>query len=180
MPIPLIVPGLHGSGDDHWQTWLERQLPGARRVQQQDWETPDLLRWSIEVANQIARIDSPVILVAHSFGALAAVLGGCGRGEQVEAAFLVAPADPARFGEENLLPATRLPFPSMVVASTNDPWVDHEVAQKWADAWHSRFVSIGAQGHVNVESGHGPWPQGLELLRALCDDAALPRPGPAD
>ena len=23
----LVVPGFHGSGEAHWQTWLEKQLP---------------------------------------------------------------------------------------------------------------------------------------------------------
>lgn len=167
MAIPLIVPGLRGSGRDHWQTWLEGQLPGAQRVQQTDWDAPDLLRWSIAVANHIGRLDAPVVLIAHSFGALAAALAGTVRSEWIEAALLVAPADPAKFGAARFLPREPLPFPSMVVASTNDPWVNHEVARGWARRWNSRFVSVGALGHINTESGHGPWPQGLELLDEL-------------
>lgn len=177
MAIPLIVPGLRGSGPTHWQSWFERQVPGAVRVHQSEWGVPDLLRWSIAVSNIISRIDAPVVLVAHSFGALAAVVGGVSRFEQVEAAFLVAPADPARFGDTHLLPTTPLPFPSMVVASTNDPWVKHDAARHWADTWGSRYVSVGAQGHINTESGHGPWPQGLALLDELIRD--LPAVGPS-
>jgi predicted alpha/beta hydrolase family esterase len=172
MAIPLIVPGLRGSGPDHWQTWLQRELPGAQRVEQSDWDVPDLLRWSITVANSIARIKEPVILIGHSFGALAAVVGGVGRAEKIQAAFLVAPADPVKFGNVPLLPALPLPFPSMVVASTNDPWVNHEVARGWARRWGSRFASAGALGHINTESGHGPWPQGLALLNDLLEDVS--------
>ncbi len=167
MAIPLIVPGLRGSGPDHWQTWLETKLPGALRVQQADWEAPDLLRWSIMVANQIARIEAPVVLIGHSFGALAAALAASVRSDLIEAAFLVAPADPVKFGATHMVPRGPLRFPSMVVASTNDPWVNHEVARGWAKRWNSRFVSVGALGHINTESGHGPWLQGLALLEEL-------------
>ena len=38
----LIVPGYHGSGPDHWQSWLETQVPEARRVSGIDWEQPVL------------------------------------------------------------------------------------------------------------------------------------------
>jgi predicted alpha/beta hydrolase family esterase len=175
MAIPLIVPGLRGSGPDHWQTWLEAQLPGAQRVQQADWEVPDLLRWSIAVANHIGRLNAPIVLVGHSFGALAAALAGSVRSDWIEAAFLVAPADPVKFGATHLLPRRPLPFPSMVVASTNDPWVSHEVARGWAARWGSRFVSVGPMGHINADSGHGPWPQGLALLGELpCAPRAQP------
>jgi predicted alpha/beta hydrolase family esterase len=180
MVIPLIVPGLRGSGPDHWQTLFEQQIPGATRVQQSDWDTPDLLRWSITVANCVARLEAPAILIAHSFGALAAVAGGVSRFEQIQAAFLVAPADPVKFGNVHLLPTTPLPFPSMVVASTNDPCVYHEVARGWAKRWQSRFVSVGALGHINTESGHGPWPQGLGLLNELLSGAQLPRSIPRE
>ncbi len=176
MAIPLIVPGLRGSGPNHWQTWLESQLPGAQRVHQTDWDAPDLLRWSIAVANRIGRIDEPVVLIGHSFGALAAALAGSVRGDLVVAALLVAPADPVKFGMANLLPRGPLPFPSMVVASTNDPWVNHEVARGWAGRWNSRFVSAGALGHINAESGHGPWPQVLDYIDRLLKSGEPQRP----
>ena len=41
----LIIPGLHNSGDAHWQTWLQGQYKGAVRVHQQDWQNPDLEAW---------------------------------------------------------------------------------------------------------------------------------------
>jgi hypothetical protein len=171
MAIPVIVPGLRGSGPLHWQTWFEKKLPRARRVDQADWDTPDLLLWSGAVASTIAGLDAPVVLIGHSFGALAAVVGGAVRFERVRAAFLVAPADPVKFGEVHLLPSTPLPFPSTVVASSNDPWVRQEVAREWARIWQSRFVSVGPQGHINAESGHGPWPIGLALLNDLLESA---------
>jgi uncharacterized protein len=177
----LIVPGFHGSGPDHWQTWLEEQLPDARRVGGIDWEAPVLARWAGAVRREIDEAPHAVWIVAHSFGCLASVVAAADRPERVAGALLVAPADPARFGPLGLaeeaahrgdtlgpwLPSGQLDFPCAVIASTNDPWVRLTVAAYWADRWGSRFISIGAAGHINVDSGFGPWPYCLELLQGM-------------
>jgi hypothetical protein len=36
-----------------------------------------------------------------------------------------------------------------------------------AEHWGSRFVNASAVGHINLDSGHGPWPQGETLLTDL-------------
>jgi predicted alpha/beta hydrolase family esterase len=178
----LIVPGFHGSGPAHWQTWLEIQLPDARRVRGIDWESPVLARWAQIVRDEIDASPGPVWLVAHSFGCLASVVAASDRLNRVAGLLLVAPADPERFTpfglrdedahpeEEGLsrwIPRDAIGAPSIVVASTNDPWVRLSSAAYWADSWGSHLVEIGAAGHINVDSGHGPWPRGLELLHAL-------------
>lgn len=178
----LIVPGYQGSGPGHWQSWLETQLPGARRVAGIDWSAPVLASWAAEVRREIDAAPHAVWLVAHSFGCLAAVVAAADRPDKVAGALLVAPADPARFtplgpidtsrGQADrsvagFLPQSQLGFPSAVVASSNDPWVKLKVAGFWADRWGSRLVHIGRAGHINAESGFGPWPHGLELLRTL-------------
>jgi predicted alpha/beta hydrolase family esterase len=61
-----------------------------------------------------------------------------------------------------------LPFPSMVVASTNDEYVHIERARAFAGAWGSRLVEIGDAGHVNGASGYGPWPEGERMLEDFC------------
>lgn len=177
----LIVPGFHDSGPEHWQSWLERQLPDARRVSGIDWEAPVLARWAAEVRREIDAAGGAVWLVAHSFGCLASVVAAADRPEKVAGALLVAPADPARFGPLGLagveasagkdvaggLPQSALGFPSAVVASTDDPWAKFTVAAYWADRWGSRLINAGCAGHINPESGFGPWPEGLELLLSM-------------
>lgn len=177
----LIVPGFHGSGTDHWQSWLQEQLPDARRVTGIDWELPVLARWAGAVRREIDESAHAVWIVAHSFGCLASVVAAADRPERVAGALLVAPADPARFGPLGLcgdgsshtedlgpwLPQGQLGFPCAVIASTNDPWVRLTVAAYWADRWGSRFINIGAAGHINVESGFGAWPYCLELLQGM-------------
>ena len=54
-PRLVTVPGLHGSEGAHWQTWLERQFPRALRVEQTDWDAPDLAIWAQAV--EFSRID---------------------------------------------------------------------------------------------------------------------------
>ena len=56
----LIVPGFHGSGPTHWQSWFEARLPDARRVIGIDWEAPVLARWAGAVRDAIDRAPGPV------------------------------------------------------------------------------------------------------------------------
>jgi len=141
-----------------------------------------LAHWAQAVRDGIDRAPGPVWLVAHSFGCLAAVLAAGSRRERVAGLMLVAPADPERFTPQGLRDAKTLPelpslarwiprsplgAPSLVVASTNDPWVRLSSAAYWAQCWGSQLENIGAAGHINVDSGHGPWPHGLALFKAL-------------
>lgn len=167
MPAVLIVPGINDSGPEHWQTWWQTWEPGAMRVVQADWRTPDLSRWAARVGENLAQAAEPLWIVAHSFGCLASVRAAVDYPGRVAGALLVAPADPARFGLDAELSAHPLDFPSLVVASTNDPWLSFERAAYWAIRWGSRLVNLGQAGHINAESGYGPWPQGHALFREL-------------
>lgn len=161
----LIVPGLGNSGPGHWQTWLEYQCACTVRVDQCDWNVPDLERWSTRVRECLDLTPGPVWLVAHSFGCLASVQAAASRADRIAGAFLVAPADPERVGSAGRLFSGRLPFPSLLIASTTDPWLTPDAAKLWASRWGSRLIDLGAAGHINVDSGYGPWPEGLALLR---------------
>ena len=110
MPTTLIVPGLKSSGPMHWQTWLERRLAGSVRVNQRDWNDPHLPDWSSRVRWEIARSSGPIFIVAHSFGALAAVQAASDHADRIAGALLVAPADPRHFGVAEFLPIRSLGF----------------------------------------------------------------------
>ncbi|HZF82724.1 MAG TPA: alpha/beta hydrolase, partial [Burkholderiaceae bacterium] len=62
-----------------------------------------------------------------------------------------------------------LPYRSIVVASSNDPFCPVRLAGAYARAWGSEFVRVQNAGHINVDSGHGDWPLGLALLESLTD-----------
>jgi predicted alpha/beta hydrolase family esterase len=163
----LIVPGLHGSGPAHWQSWLHAQLPGSQRVEQADKATPDLPTWTARVQQAIHAAPEPVWIVAHSFGALATICASAAVPQKVAGVLLVAPADPEKFGVSALLPRHTLSVPTILVASSNDPWMSLAKAQALAATLGSSLLNLGAAGHVNTDSGYGPWPAGLALLQAL-------------
>jgi predicted alpha/beta hydrolase family esterase len=167
MSTTLIVPGLQSSGPSHWQSWLEQRTPGSLRVIQRDWTDAHLPDWSSRVRRDITRTPGRIVIAAHSFGALAAIQAASDVSERIIGALLVAPADPDRFGVSDYLPQQPLGFPVVVVASTNDPWMTLERAAHWADLWGGDLVNLGAAGHINSESGFGPWPEGLALLGRL-------------
>jgi predicted alpha/beta hydrolase family esterase len=172
----LIVPGWSGSGADHWQSrWLAK-LKTARLVEQEDWLHPDRDRWAGRILAAAAESARPPVVVAHSLG-VAAVVHAAARMPKglLAGAFLVAPADVdnARhwprtagytFREDSgfaPLPMARLPFPSLLVASSEDPYCAPDRAEAMSAAWGAGYVDAGAAGHINVDSGHGPWPEGL-------------------
>ena len=173
IPI-LIVPGLFNSGPGHWQSLWEAGLPQAHRVEQSDWERPTLAEWTAGLAEAVRRRPGSV-LVAHSLGCAAvAHLSHISAGRGIAGALLVAPADVNRDGPAGRLlkgfdpiPQRPLPFPSIVVASANDPFMDIGRAEAFAAAWRSRFVNLGTAGHINVQSGHGPWEEGKAFLNDL-------------
>ena len=171
MVTTLIVPGLRSSGPDHWQTWLEKSLDGAVRVQQSNWNDAHLANWSQRIRREISRSPDQVVIVGHSFGALAAVQAANDHADRVAGALLVAPADPEKFGVIENLPTTPLPFRTIVAASTNDPWIAFPVAARWAQAWGAELINLGAAGHVNAESGFGPWPYALRIVEVLRERA---------
>lgn len=173
----LIVPGLNGSGAGHWQRWFQGLVPEAVWVEQTRWDAPDLDVWSARLVDEIDRAKGRVLLVAHSFGCLTAVASAMRRRDRVAGALLVAPADPRKFGVSKRLSTGPLGFPSVVVASTSDPWVSITTARYWAGRWASRFVNVGDQGHINIDAGFGPWPEGFALYQALFASVTRPSAG---
>ena len=180
-PTILTVPGLEGSGADHWQTLWEKSRPGTVRADLGDWTAPQRNAWVARLEDAITRAQAPVILVAHSLGCLAvawwAKVLPQPYGWPVAGALLVAPADVDRDDAPVALrgfaptPAAPLPFPSIVVASADDPWMTVRRAHSLAVNWGSRFVDAGPLGHINVASGIGSWPDGLDLVDGLAADA---------
>jgi predicted alpha/beta hydrolase family esterase len=164
----LIVPGLHGSGEAHWQSWLQAQCKDAVRVVQDDWHTPDLPRWTERVAATVASDPhARWVAVCHSFGCLALAHHVRQRGAGIHAALLVAPADPEKFAVAELLPHEDLGMPSVLIGSETDPWMRLDAARAWARAWGSHFINLGDVGHINTEAGFGPFPQAKTQLRRL-------------
>jgi uncharacterized protein len=168
----IVVPGLGGSGAEHWQSLWLRERPGAVRVEQRDWDKPDRDEWVAELEGTVQRATGPVVLVAHSLGCHTVAHWAHRHGGRVRAALLVAPPDidhsaalGAPIGGFGPPAAGPLPFPTVLAASRTDPWAGMDWSRRLAEQWGARFVDLGDAGHVNVEAGFGPWPRGEELLR---------------
>ena len=170
----FIIPGYQGSGPDHWQTWIESKQPNFHRIQQKDWNNPDLAEWAANIDKTIANYDpETVVLVAHSLGCLTVAEWVKRYNKKVKAALLVAPPDADLIRKKvnvNLLhetPTQNIPFRTTLVASSNDPWISIETAKSYAQNWGSEFINIGDAGHINNLSGYGEWEQGYEILKKL-------------
>lgn len=173
-PVTLVtVPGLHGSEGAHWQSWLEREMPGARRVEQRAWDAPNLAIWSEAVREVLAGIDGPIVIAAHSFGCLAtahALSHGAAfhaQGARIKGVLFVAPASPAKFRFAGEFSARRLDPLSLVVGSQTDPWMPLDDARMLAQRWNSAFVNLGDAGHINTAAGFGPWPLAKHFVETL-------------
>ncbi len=170
----LILPGYADSGPDHWQSHWERADATWRRVVQDDWLEPRREDWLTTLDRYVAECVAPPVLVAHSL-ACALVAHWAGRpNSTAKGALLVAPADvdsplwtPEEVRSFSPIPLVRLPCPSIVVASTDDPFASLERATAFAAAWGSRMVTLERAGHINADAGFGPWPEGKRLVAAL-------------
>ena len=173
----LILPGLGDSGEGHWQTIWEKQF-GFKRVVQKNWDTPTCADWIETIDKEITRSDeAKVILVGHSLACVTTVFWSLRYKRNIKGALLVAPSDieaesyPPGTKGFSPMPLKKLPFRSIVVASSNDYYVSLERAHFFANAWGSELVNIGEAGHINVSAGFGAWEKGLDHLKRL--DAAV-------
>ena len=170
----LIIAGYEGSGDAHWQRRMVAKLSTAKIVEQEDWFYGSLTTAVAALIAAVKAADRPVVFVAHSAGCVlvahaAAALREAGVIERVKGAFLVSPPtqeamsklDPKIDSAMVLVPRDPLPFPSLLIASSNDPYSTLEQSADIAAAWGSHFIDAGEQGHINTASGHGPWPEGM-------------------
>ncbi len=170
----LTVPGLGGSGPEHWQTLWEREY-GYTRVLQDDWDHPARDAWVERLDGAVRGASGPVVLVAHSLAcALVAHWAATAATGRVAGALLVAPADvdseqhtPPEVRSFSPMPLSPLPFATIVVSSRNDPYVEASRARHFAAAWGAALVDVGDAGHINAQSGLGLWPEGHRLLGRL-------------
>jgi predicted alpha/beta hydrolase family esterase len=172
--IPLLIlPGLNNSGPQHWQTLWQKRKTDALRLKPASWNSPELDDWMSALDRLLEACATPPILVAHSMGCLLSVCWASRHRPDlsIAGAFLVAPPNFKRkeFPAPSFtqVPEFPLPFPALVVASTNDPYCPIEVAEELANKWRAGFVSVGPRGHISTEPGNGDWQEGWHLLEAF-------------
>ncbi len=177
-PTFIIQPGWNNSLPDHWQSHWQERL-GARRVENTDWHTPQLDDWLEGLDRAIADAGPNAVVIAHSLGAITVAHYAERFPDRIRAALLVAPADVERADAPRQiigfapLPQRRLPFPALVVASTNDPYCQATRAATFAEQWGAGIQWLEGAGHINAASGHRQWDNGLPMLDTLLSRAGL-------
>jgi uncharacterized protein len=168
----FIIPGLGNSDENHWQTHFENSGENFIRIDQKSWDEPNCEDWIQNIENAISGLEPlEVVLIAHSLGCTAVAQWAKRFSKTIKGALLVAPSDIENpvytFPMTGFtpIPLEKLPFKSIVVASSNDIWVSQERAHFFANAWGSDYINIGEAGHINVAGGYGEWSFGLELLK---------------
>ena len=165
----LLIPGYGQILPGHWLLRWQDKMASARIVKQNELHQPTKKEWLEMLVTAVEASEKPVVLVAHSLGCILVAHGAHALKGKVKGAYLVAPSDWDRDGlvkefdggDFKPIPHDPLPFQAHVVASRNDPFCDYSRAQEFSKSWGTTFQDAGEAGHINVESGHGPWPEGL-------------------
>ena len=168
----LILPGLGNSGPNHWQTLWENKLPNYSRISQNNWDNPSFYEWLFQLNQTISNLKRPTIIIAHSLAVpLLARWHKLYSSPNIVFAMLVAPADvdstdhtPDIIRDFSPIPLDQFSFPSVVISSDNDPFMNQARAKFLADKWGSDFFNVGSIGHINDASNIGDWPQGFSIL----------------
>ena len=169
----LILPGIGNSGPDHWQSHWEQLNENYIRVNQLNWDNPNCSEWCASLEESVKSAGPDTILVAHSLACLLVAHWAAETHLKIKAALLVAvpnpknPVFPTQAVGFEALPMHRLPFESIVIASTNDPYGGIRYSEECASLWGSDIVNIGDAGHINSSSGLGAWPEGHKILQQL-------------
>ena len=175
----VMVPGIDGSGAQHWQTLWGNDDPGIRSIAPSSWTHPEIDDWIAALENAVERARESgadeVLIVAHSLGCIAAVewLGSGGHAAGIAGAVLVAPPDeaidvfPERCPSFIGIARRAASVPVLLIASSDDPYCSTDAAAELATRWNAELVIAGALGHINSDSGLGAWPDGRALVDAF-------------
>ena len=175
----VLVPGIGGSGPDHWQSWLAGELESAgRSVQTIEFPEPDapaLAPWLAALRAGLADWPSDGFdVLAHSLGAVlwlhhvAAADPDSPRPARVA---LVSPPSPQCDLAEI---AEFLPPPldidvvrhsadgTVLVGGEHDPYSPEGIAAAYGVPLKMATTVIAGAAHLNPDDGHGPWPAVLD------------------
>lgn len=168
----IMIPGLGGSGESHWQTLWEKEDASIVRVEQADWDNPICQIWVDQLEKTLLLFpDKPMVLIAHSLGCVTLVHAyKQNKLKNVVGAFLVAMPDvlQADFPKECLnfspLPNVRFDFPSIMIASSNDSYSQLSVLEDSSLKLGCLFINIGNRGHIGTAANLGFWEEGKSLF----------------
>jgi len=172
----LLIPGIGGSSEAHWQSLWHRSDPNAFHwpcLSRDELEEPRLARWVEAIDQALETIGSQAVVAAHSLGCLALAHWAARGPRKLLGALLVSPPDPggpsfpnaaAEFGPA---PVERLDFPSIIVVSADDSYLTIDYARAQARRWGSQLCALHGGSHLGDSAGLGDWPLGRSLIKRL-------------
>ena len=150
----ITLPGYGNSDEKHWQTYFESKLPNSSRIQQESWEKPECSSWVNNIDEHVKNGDiKNSIVITHSMGGIALAHWAVKFHRKIKGALIVAPPDlenpykDYKLESFTPIPLQRLPFPSILVCSSNDHWASVERSAFFAEAWGSKLVTLKNAGH---------------------------------
>lgn len=163
----------------HWQWWLAEQLRSAGEQvlypQLPSADFPRLSDWTELLHAELAQLgDGERVVIAHSLGAALWLNAApeLGDAEHVDRVLLVSPPSPRWLQQYPSVEAFALEGPDQeaiaaaagttrLVYSNNDPCCEEGATTVLAPlALDADLITDG--GHINPDSGYGPWPSMLE------------------
>jgi len=166
----IFIPGYGNSTEGHWQELWHKATKNSYWVEQKDWENPNCEEWVESLNKLIQSLEEPIFLIAHSLGTNTVVEWSNKYKENILGAMFVAIPDvddkniPDSISGYKPSSLEKLPFPSLALASTNDPYSTLDRTKYFVKKWGCELITIGDKGHVNNDSGVGEWPEGRKLL----------------
>lgn len=174
----VVIPGWQGSGEGHWQTWLEDQLRETgretRRPEFADLESPDLADWLAALRAALSDLPGGFDVLAHSLGVLLWLhhVANPGHSPQPERVLLVAPPSP----RTDIIPGADEFFPppldvdavragaggTVLVGTDNDPYLPEGIAETYGRPLKIATTIVPGGGHLNPDAGYGAWPAVLD------------------
>lgn len=164
----MILYGWGGSLHPHWQDWLARELVSKHHMV---WfpklphrYSPKRHQW-IEKTKRYLEVFRPETVICHSLGSIL-WLHLCHEGSitPIKRLLMVTPPhihcdipDIASFFPAPI-PKTLKAEESLLVTSTNDPYMNTEQALAMQKALAIPMKMLENVGHINEKSGFGPWP----------------------
>jgi uncharacterized protein len=171
----LILHGLGASGPGHWQTWLAARLRADNeRVAYPDLPDADMPSphaWRGALEGELAALPAgEVIVICHSLSCLLWLHHVAEGGAQADRLLLVAPpsesADVPEIQGFFPVPLPALSGGSRLVCADDDPYCPEGADTLYGEPLGIPVDVLEGGGHVNPESGYGPWP----AVEAWCVD----------
>ncbi|GHI01540.1 RBBP9/YdeN family alpha/beta hydrolase [Neobacillus kokaensis] len=168
----LILHGLGGSGQDHWQTWLAEKLTtqgfNVYYPTFSNFDFPNKKIWLKELDEVLGRVpkDHQLTVITHSLGCLLWLHYTAHLNKTLASrAILVAPPSPRVVLSEAKsffpVPLERKSLSlaakeTLFIHSSNDPYCSLEDANFYKNIGLPT-ITFPNMGHINTASGHGEW-----------------------